>query len=122
MVMSKKFLAQQEEKLKKAKKRLEGQLDNVAEESEEKKGEWETRMPIFNGGTGNLEEEADEVEEFSTNLALSRNMEEDLESVNLALEKIKKGKYGECEKCGKEIPQERLEVYPQARYCTKCQI
>ena len=39
----------------------------------------------------------------------------------MPLEKIKKGKYGICEKCGKEIPLERLEVSPEARFCLKCE-
>jgi len=43
-----------------------------------------------------------------------------LKNVDLALEKIKKGKYGICEKCGKEIEEKRLEVYPEARLCQKC--
>jgi DnaK suppressor protein len=120
-MLGKNFLVEQEEKLKDAKQKLEAQLSNLAKESPEAKGEWEPKMPIFNSGsTGNLEEEADEVEEFSTNLALSQNLEEDLENINIALEKIKKGKYGFCEKCGKQMPEERLKVYPQARYCTQC--
>jgi RNA polymerase-binding transcription factor DksA len=118
--MNKKFIQEQEQKLRLAAEKLEGQLKQLAQNSQEHKGEWETRMPAFSAGTGNLEEEADEVEEFSTNLALSQNLEEDLENIKLALDKIKKGKYGLCEKCGKDIPEERLEVYPQARYCTKC--
>ncbi|MDD5146491.1 MAG: TraR/DksA C4-type zinc finger protein [Candidatus Pacebacteria bacterium] len=119
-MVSKQFLAEQEKKLDEAKKKLEAQLSGLAQESEEAKGEWEPKITFFNAGTGNLEEEADEVEEFSTNLALSQNLEEDLENVNLALAKIKKGNYGLCEKCGKLLPEERLRVYPQARYCTKC--
>jgi len=37
------------------------------------------------------------------------------------LEKIKKGKYGICEKCGKKIPEERLKAFPEARFCMKCE-
>jgi len=38
----------------------------------------------------------------------------------LALEKIKKGKYGVCESCGKKISQKRLKISPEARLCLKC--
>ncbi|MHB1950541.1 MAG: TraR/DksA family transcriptional regulator [Acidiferrobacteraceae bacterium] len=38
-----------------------------------------------------------------------------------ALKRIKDGVYGECEDCGGEIPIERLEAYPAARRCTRCQ-
>lgn len=121
MAFTKKFLREQAEKLKQEKTKLEGQLSTFAKESAQAKGDWEARMPAFNAGTGNLEEEADEVEEFSTNLALENSLESELQNVNLALEKIKKGQYGFCEKCGKAIPKERLSVYPKARWCTKCQ-
>jgi len=40
--------------------------------------------------------------------------------INLALEKIKKGTYGKCEKCGKQISIQRLKAYPEAKYCREC--
>jgi len=38
----------------------------------------------------------------------------------LALEKIEKGRYGNCEKCGKEIDEKRLKISPEARFCLNC--
>lgn len=119
--MTKKFLTEQKNKLQEEKAKLETELAGFAKEAPREKGDWETRMPDFNMGSGNLEDEADEVEEFSTNLALTSNLESELQDVILALEKIKKGKYGLCEKCQKSIAMDRLKVYPKARYCTKCQ-
>jgi RNA polymerase-binding transcription factor DksA len=43
-----------------------------------------------------------------------------LKNINLALEKIKKGNYGICEKCQREIEIDRLEAIPEARFCKKC--
>ena len=120
IIMNKKFIQEQEIKLKEEKKRLEEQLSSFAKAPSEKGEDWETKMPMFNAGSGNLEEEADEVEEFSTNLALTNNLENSLSEVDLALEKIKKGEYGICEKCQKPIAQARLKIHPQARQCTKC--
>ncbi len=117
--MTKKFIQEQKKELEIEKEKLEKQLSSFAEKSEKTKGDWQARMPSYNGG--NLEEEADEVEEYSTRLALEKTLEGELNDVNLALEKIKKGQYGICEKCKKSISQERLKVYPQARYCKKCQ-
>ena len=37
-----------------------------------------------------------------------------------ALDRINQGTYGRCVKCGKEIPQERLEVLPYALMCVTC--
>ena len=38
-----------------------------------------------------------------------------------ALRSIEKGKYGICERCGKDIDPERLEVRPDATLCINCQ-
>jgi DnaK suppressor protein len=38
-----------------------------------------------------------------------------------ALQRIASGTYGLCERCNKEIPAERLEIRPHARYCVPCQ-
>ena len=43
-----------------------------------------------------------------------------LEDVETALKKIKAGKFGICEICGKEISIRRLKLIPYARYCSKC--
>jgi RNA polymerase-binding protein DksA len=37
-----------------------------------------------------------------------------------ALERIEQGTYGRCERCGKDIPAERLEALPTARLCMGC--
>jgi len=39
-----------------------------------------------------------------------------------ALEKLKEGTYGICERCGKPIGVKRLEAMPHARLCVKCKI
>lgn len=117
-IMDKAFLKKQAEKLQENREQLEKQLGSFAEESPEAYGGWNAKMPLYDGG---LEEEADEVEEFGTRLALGGTLELELKKVILALGKIKKGKYGLCEKCGKPIPKGRLEAYPQAALCQKCQ-
>ena len=117
--MQKTFLVEQTQLLEEKKQNLETQLRSFAEKSHGSKDDWSAKMPQFDGA--NLEEEADAVEEFGTRLALERTLESELKDVNLALEKIKKGKYGICEKCGGKIREERLQVYPQAKHCTKCQ-
>ena len=37
-----------------------------------------------------------------------------------ALERIEEGTFGKCEKCGQEIPVERLEALPSTRLCVSC--
>lgn len=43
-----------------------------------------------------------------------------LKLINSALSRIQQGKYGLCIKCGKRIPQERLEIMPYALMCVEC--
>ena len=37
-----------------------------------------------------------------------------------ALERMEAGTYGRCERCGQQIPAERLEALPTARLCISC--
>lgn len=53
--------------------------------------------------------------------ALLAQMEESLEEVEDALERLDRGVYGNCINCGKPIPPARLEAIPQTPYCVNCQ-
>jgi DnaK suppressor protein len=59
--------------------------------------------------------------EREKNVALVSQLERKKEDVEAALRLIEKGKYGTCERCGKEIPTERLDVRPDATLCVQCQ-
>ncbi|MCL5011189.1 MAG: TraR/DksA C4-type zinc finger protein [Patescibacteria group bacterium] len=120
--MQKTAMKKLEKKLTEQKTKLENQLNSFAVKSEIVENDWNAKMPSFDQGGGSLEDEADEVEEFGMRLALEGTMESELKKIDAALQKIKKGKYGLCEKCGKPIAQGRLDVYPQAEFCAKCQV
>lgn len=104
--------------LSQKKEQLENQLSQFAKKDPNVKGDWDTNYPRV--PQGNLEEAADEVEEYSTNLHVEFSLETQLKDVNDALERIEKGTYGVCEKCGNEIAKERLQVSPEARFCSSC--
>jgi len=38
-----------------------------------------------------------------------------------ALRRMAEGSYGTCERCTAEIPLQRLEILPHARFCVPCQ-
>ena len=40
--------------------------------------------------------------------------------VNEALRRLRKGEYGKCHSCGKQIQKARLEAVPHARLCKEC--
>lgn len=53
-------------------------------------------------------------------LSIAEGLLETLGDVNGALERIEEGTYGTCERCGQEIPPERLEARPHASLCVTC--
>lgn len=121
--VNKKLLNELKEKLEKNKETIERELEKFAKKDKKVKGDWNTRFPHWDGDAGSsaLEREADEVEEYTTLLPIEHGLETKLKNINLALEKIKKGKYGKCDNCGKEIAEERLKAIPEARFCLKCE-
>ena len=112
------LLEELKKKLEKNKEKLERELKGFAEKDKKLKGDWDTKYPKFDGGK--MEEEADEVEEYSNLLPIENTLELELGKVNRALRKIEKGTYGICEKCKNPISEDRLKVYPRAVYCKKC--
>ncbi len=120
--MNKKLLKELEKKLEEQKASLEQELKRFANKDEKLKGDWDTRFPQPDGAVGGqaLEDAADQVEAYVNLLPVEHNMEVRLQDINLALEKIKKDKYGKCEKCSKNIPEERLKIHPEARNCAGC--
>ena len=64
-------------------------------------------------GTDNFERE--------TALNIATGESGRLRDVAEALQRIQQGAYGVCEGCEDEIPKKRLEAFPSARFCIKCQ-
>jgi len=52
--------------------------------------------------------------------ALGGRLAEALRDVDDALAKMQNGTYGQCESCGDEIGDARLDAMPAARLCIKC--
>ena len=74
----------------------------------------------FGDETDHLEEEADETEEIANRLGVETVFKNRLLEVETAIEKIKSGKYGICENCGKEIDFEVLNLVPESKFCRDC--
>lgn len=121
--MNKEFLEKQEKKLKEKKEKLEKELKSFAKKDRDLKNNWDTKFPNFGSQTSShsdQEENADEVEEYENLLPVEYSIELTLKNVNEALENIKKGNYGICKKCQKEIKKERLEAIPETKLCSNC--
>ena len=83
------------------------------------KEEWTPKYPDLNPLSSDKNEMADEVEEFEQRVGIEGHLEDKLNEINEALSRIKEGNYGICEKCKKEIEQERLKANPSAKTCIK---
>jgi RNA polymerase-binding transcription factor DksA len=58
--------------------------------------------------------------ERERDLALSAQASAAVEEIDLAIEKIHSTGYGVCDRCGKDIPRERLRALPYAALCVTC--
>ena len=100
-----------EARLEQEQKRLREELDRFPE----------TLADEHPGYSTHMADDASDVFEQAKNLALRQNLERELELVDLALQKLREGNWGVCERCGEPINPERLDAMPQARYCLPCQ-
>jgi len=66
------------------------------------------------------DENAQEVGQYSTNLATEQILEKTLRDVDSALKKIAQDTYGICKYCHQEIDEKRLIARPFSSSCIKC--
>jgi DnaK suppressor protein len=66
------------------------------------------------------DENAQEVGQYSTNLATEQILEKTLRDVDSALKKIDQNTYGICKYCNQEIDERRLLARPFSSSCVKC--
>lgn len=117
------LLQQLEQDLEQEKEEIIEELKSFAKEDENIKGDWDSLYPDYNQGDAGgevKENEAMEVEEYSSRLPVEHNLELKLKAINLALKKMEEDDYGVCEKCQEPINKERLKAYPAARTCIEC--
>lgn len=116
--MKKELIEKLEAALKEEKQSVQKELEAFAIKDNVPKGDWETKFPAM--PEADKEEQEEEVEEYNNRLPVEHSLELKLRDINFALEKVKNGTYGICEKCGKEISEERLLAIPEARTCLNC--
>ncbi len=116
--MNERLTEQLKERLENEKSSLKKELESFAIEDKDIKHNWKAKYP--NREIGNMEEEADESQEYDAMVSLEQSLEIKLKNVEMALEKLAKGEYGKCEKCKKEIEEDRLVAYPEANLCISC--
>jgi RNA polymerase-binding protein DksA len=63
------------------------------------------------------EDQAISIRQNDTRQLLAAEAHQNLIYIENALSRIENGTYGECEVCGKQIPEQRLEAVPYATLC-----
>ncbi len=106
-------------KLEEELKTLLEELKTVGRINPDNPGDWQPVPQDVDIDSADENEVADKIEFYEGNSAILKQLETQYNEVKTALEKIKNGKYGICEKCGKEIEKGRLAVNPSAKTCMK---
>jgi YteA family regulatory protein len=75
-------------------------------------------LSSYDNHSGDLAEETFEREK---DLGLLGNLKAQLQRVEAAQERLRDGSYGTCQRCGRPIPEERLEALPWAEFCRECE-
>ncbi|TEU03037.1 hypothetical protein E3I18_00015 [Candidatus Woesebacteria bacterium] len=73
--------------------------------------------------TDNASPDTDAAEQFghARVSAIKEQLDKKMIQTKKALARVKIGKYGICEDCGKMIDTDRLMIYPEATLCVKCE-
>jgi RNA polymerase-binding transcription factor DksA len=117
--MNKKEAKKFEEILLAEKAELEGELSEIAKSDPRNRGGWEATAGNMDIDSADENEVADKFEEIEENAGIANKLEDQLIEVKAALERIEKGTFGICEKCGKPIEANRLEANPSSRISIK---
>jgi DnaK suppressor protein len=84
----------------------------------------ETRTEEYVDLAGQVHDSGDEsIAEMLLGIDLSSRSRElqEMQDVEAALERVRNGVFGICIACGAEIARERIEAYPTAKRCLRCQ-
>ncbi|HEY9456617.1 MAG TPA: TraR/DksA C4-type zinc finger protein [Gaiella sp.] len=71
-------------------------------------------------GDQHIADHASEMVDRELDVSLEENAVQIVYEIDRAVARIDAGTYGRCERCGQEIPEERLEAVPYATLCVTC--
>jgi RNA polymerase-binding transcription factor DksA len=110
--------------LDRLKRRLLEERERLLRQSEELAAEAEQLAREREGGDTQFDEESGEGDtvnvERERDLLLSASARQDVEDIDVALVRMKRGTYGVCKYAGRRLPLERLELLPWADVCVDC--
>ena len=118
-MLTKKQIADFQDRLKKEKNLLESELATLGARNQSNASDWVPAKPEGEEFGADRNDNADVIEEMTDQNASMNELEGRLNTVIAALEKIEKGTYGTCEVSGEEIETDRLDANPAAPTCKK---
>ncbi|MFA5155147.1 MAG: TraR/DksA C4-type zinc finger protein [Patescibacteria group bacterium] len=95
-------------------------LDDLGDLSHKDSHEADDRTTNFPQYGDKPDENAQEINDYSTNILTEKVLEKSLADIDNALGRIKKGSYGICKYCGRPIDKKRLLARPTANSCVTC--
>lgn len=101
------------------KAQLEAELVDFTKDDDHSTTHRTPQMPEYGSES---DENAQEVEQYTTNLEADKVLEKTLIDINRALKNIEDGNYGICKHCGKEIEERRLMIRPFSSSCVSCKL
>lgn len=115
--MNKQVITKIKKELEEKKKEVELELESFTKEDKHAKSK---HMPSFTDLGSTNDDNAKEIDIYSTNLSVSKVLESTLKDINATLKRIADGTYGICKYCGNEIPEKRLLARPASSACVAC--
>lgn len=104
------------EKLEEQKKKLESEMGNMGRKNLAVPDDWEP-APLEIGMESDPVDQAEVIMSRENDVAILSDLEARYDSILVALSRIKNGTYGNCDVCGKEIDEARLEADSAATTC-----
>jgi len=95
-------------------------MDDLNDISRKDSHEADNRSAQFPEYGDKPDENAQEINDFSTTVMAQKVLEKSLEDITKALERIEKETYGICKYCHKPINAKRLQARPTAGACITC--
>jgi DnaK suppressor protein len=110
--------AKARKRLEEERERLQGIRDDLQREQDESVSDTGGELSSFDQHPGDSGTETFEMEK---NVSLGEQVDDELQEIEAAFQRLERGTYGTCQACGRPIGDERLEAMPATRYCVEDQ-
>ena len=101
-------------RLEEERTRLQGIRDGLQREQDEGSSDTGGELSSVDQHPGDSGTETFEMEK---NVSLLEQVDDELQEIEAATQRLERGTYGTCQACGRPIGDERLEAMPAARFC-----